>query len=164
MFTPEELAYLLNSGQVVEVNETELNKVLSNYTGLDLIKLALYSAYVARNENNNASKDFFYYIFNYIVENHPIDASTNVHLIPEYGDWSDVFYFLEKYFKPTTIAQSQMKSNLLNLIINNLKQKNLDAIKCAPDFNNQNSALIAQEICDLWGIDPSEYISIIREQ
>lgn len=160
MFTPEELGYLLNSGQVVEVNENELNKVLSNYTGLDLIKLALYNAYVAKRDNT--SKDFFYYIFSYVVDSHPVDAVSNVHLIPEYGDWSDVFYFLEKYFRPVTVAQSQIKDALLNLIINNLKQKNSEAIKYAPDFNNQNSALIAQEICDLWGIDPSEYISIIR--
>jgi hypothetical protein len=160
MFTPEELAYLLHSGQVVEVNETELNKVLSNYTGIDLIKLALYSAYAAR--QNNTSKDFFYYIFNFVVDNYPIEANANAHLIPEYGDWSDVFYFLEKYFRPTTIPQSQMKSTLLNLIINSLKQKDPDAIRYAPDFSNQNNALIAQEICNLWGIDPSEYIAIIK--
>ena len=160
MFTPEELCYLLNSGQVVEVNETELNKVLSHYTGSDLIKLALYNAYVAKRDNT--SKDFFYYIFSYVVDSHPVDAVSNVHLIPEYGDWSDVFYFLEKYFRPVTVAQSQIKNALLNLIINNLKQKNPEAIKYAPDFNNQNNALIAQEICNLWGIDPSEYISIIR--
>ena len=160
MFTPEELTYLLNSGQVVEVNETELNKVLSNYTGTDLIKLALYNAYVA--QRDNTSKDFFYYIFNFVVENYPIEASANVHLIPEYGNWSDVFYLLEKYFKPVTIAQSQMKSALLNLIINGLKQKDPKAIKYAPDFNNQNNSLIAQEICDLWGIDSSEYIAIIK--
>jgi len=161
MFTPEELSYLLNSGQVVEVNETELNKVLSNYTGPELIKLALYNAYAAKHDNT--SKDFFYYIFNYVVDNYPVDATANVHLIPEYGDWSDVFYFLEKYFRPTTIAQSQIKSALLNLVINNLKEKNPEAIKFAPDFNNQNNALIAQEICNLWGIEPSEYISVIRE-
>ena len=160
MFTPEELCYLLNSGQVVEVNETELNKVLSHYTGSDLIKLALYNAYVAKRDNT--SKDFFYYTFNYVVDSYPVDAVSNVHLIPEYGDWSDVFYFLEKYFRPVTVTQSQIKDALLNLIINNLKQKNPEAIKYAPDFNNQNNALIAQEICNLWGIDPSEYISIIR--
>jgi len=161
MFTPEELAYLLNSGQVVEVNEIELNKVLSNYTGLDLIKLALYCAYTAR--QNNTSKDFFYYIFNFVVDNYPIEANANVHLVPEYGDWSDVFYLLEKYFSPTTVAQSQIKSALLNLIINNLKQRNPDVIKYAPGFDNQNNALIAQEICNLWGVDPSEYTAIVRK-
>jgi len=161
MFTPEELCYLLNSGQVVEVNETELNKVLSNYSGPELVQIALYSAHAA--QLDNSSKDFFYYIFSYVVDKHPVDAAANVHLIPEYGDWNDVFYFLEKYFRPVTVAQSHMKNALLNLIINNLKQKNPETIKFAPDFNSQNNSLIAQEICDLWGIDPSEYISIIRE-
>jgi len=160
MFTPEELAYLLNSGQVVEVRKPELDNVLSSYAGPDLVKLALYSAQVA--QQNKTSKDFFYHIFNFVVDNYPDEAGANVHLIPTYGDWSDVFYFLEKYFRPTTDQQNRVKKMLLNLVVNGLKQKNSDAIKCAPDFGNPVSAPIAQEICELWRIDPSKYTAIIK--